>query len=77
MVYKISISHTQSNKTHRLQLTFPSSMVSHVALFLPTGLSSISCMETSYSPSKSWRRLLKECKNKVKQDKQTLNMIKD
>ena len=37
--------------------TFPSRMVSHVALFLLTGHSSISCMDTSYSPSNSCRRL--------------------
>lgn len=38
--------------------TFPSSIVSHVALFLLTGHSSISCMATSYSPSRSCSRLL-------------------
>lgn len=37
--------------------TFPSRMVSHVALFLLTGHSSVSCMDTSYSPSKSCSRL--------------------
>lgn len=37
--------------------TFPSRMVSQVALFLPTGHSSISCMDTSYSPSNNCRRL--------------------
>ena len=37
--------------------TFPSRMVSQVALFLLTGHSSISCIDTSYSPSNSCRRL--------------------
>lgn len=40
-----------------LSHTFPSRMVSHVALFLLTGHSSVSCMDTSYSPSNSCSRL--------------------
>lgn len=39
-------------KTHKLA-TFPSRMVSHVARFLLMGLSSIPCIDTSYSPSSS------------------------
>lgn len=42
---------TQCNCTN--PFTFPSSMVSHVALFLLTGLSSMPCIDTSYSPSSS------------------------
>lgn len=37
--------------------TFPSRMVSQVALFLFAGHSSVSCMDTSYSPSSSCSRL--------------------
>lgn len=40
-------------KCVQAHLTFPSRMVSHVACFLLTGLSSIPCMDTSYSPSSS------------------------
>lgn len=40
-----------------LSHTFPSRMVSQVALFLLTGHSSVSCMDTSYSPSNSCSRL--------------------
>lgn len=42
-----------TGSTARHPTTFPSRMVSHVARFLLMGLSSIPCIETSYSPSSS------------------------
>lgn len=40
-------------KSTQKRCTFPSRMVSHVARFLLMGLSSIPCIDTSYSPSSS------------------------
>lgn len=47
------IQDTGQAEIHTKPSTFPSRMVSHVARFLLTGLSSIPCIDTSYSPSSS------------------------
>lgn len=48
-----AVTHTLAWRVYERRPTFPSRMVSHVARFLLTGLSSIPCMDTSYSPSSS------------------------
>lgn len=54
--------YTFLSETESSQPTFPSRMVSHVARFLLTGLSSIPCIDTSYSPSSSCSLLwTKQC----------------
>lgn len=49
---RLDLGHGTDWTTHK-PATFPSRMVSHVARFLLMGLSSIPCIDTSYSPSSS------------------------